>query len=74
MFWSLLIQNEWVYIKWQYLSEVTRGRYGKKYDSWFTLFRMLLFLRLALEAMYCVVRSAQIVNAKVVPVVVSDGG
>lgn len=68
---SFVIQNEWVYIKWQYLSKVTRGRYGKKYDSRFTYFRMRQFLRLALEMAYGAVNAILIENSRSV---VGDGG
>jgi putative transposase len=59
---SFVLQNEWVYIKWQYLSKVTRGRYGRRYDAEFTYFRMLLFLRVGLEEMYGVINSLPIKN------------
>jgi len=68
---SFVIQNEWVYIKWQYLSKVTRGRYGKKYDTRFTYFRMRQFLRLALEKVYGAVNAVLIENSRSV---VGDGG
>lgn len=61
---SFVIQNEWVYVKWQYLSKVTRGRYGRKYDSKFTYFRMRQFLRLALEKMYGAVNAVLIENSR----------
>nr|WP_148680790.1 transposase [Candidatus Nitrososphaera gargensis] len=68
---SLVIQNEWVYIKWQYLSKATRGRYGRRYDAEFTYFHMLLFLRLGLEQKYGAVYSVQIKNSRSV---IIDGG
>ena len=68
---SFVIQNEWVYIKWQYLSKVTRGRYGRRYDTRFTYFRMRQFLRLALEKVYGAVNAVLIENSRSV---VGDGG
>lgn len=68
---SLVMQNEWVYIKWQYLSKVTRGRYGRRYDTEFTYFHMLLFLRLGLEQKYGVINSVPIKNNRSVTI---DGG
>ncbi|WP_187147656.1 transposase [Candidatus Nitrososphaera gargensis] len=65
---SFVIQNEWVYIKWQYLSKTTRGRYGKKYDTRFTYFRMRQFLRLALEMVYSAVNSVQMKNGRSVTI------
>jgi putative transposase len=68
---SFVMQNEWVYVKWQYLSKVTRGRYGRKYDSRFTYFRMRQFLRLALEKIYGTVNAVLIENSRSVT---GDGG
>ncbi|MEP0825939.1 MAG: transposase [Nitrososphaera sp.] len=68
---SFVIQNEWVYVKWQYLSKTTRGRYGRKYDSKFTYFRMRQFLRLALEKVYGAVNAVLIENSRSI---VGDGG
>ena len=68
---SFVIQNEWVYVKWSYLSKVTRGRYGRKYDSKFTYFRMRQFLRLALEKVYGAIGSVLIENRMLITV---DGG
>nr|AFK24948.1 transposase ISH3 [uncultured archaeon] len=68
---SFVIQNERVYVKWQYLSKVARGRYGKKYDTRFTYFRMRQFLRLALEMVYGAVNAILIENSRSV---VGDGG
>jgi putative transposase len=68
---SFVMQNEWVYIKWQYLSKATRGRYGRRYDSEFTYFRMLRFLRLALEKVYVAVNAVLIENSRSVA---GDGG
>lgn len=68
---SFVIQNEWVYVKWQHLSKVTRGRYGKRYDARFTYFRMRQFLRLALEQIYGVVNAVLIENSRSI---IRDGG
>ncbi|MGC2428003.1 MAG: hypothetical protein WA421_13280 [Nitrososphaeraceae archaeon] len=34
------------------MSKITSGRYGRKYDTKFTYFLMLQFIRLALEKIY----------------------
>lgn len=66
---SFVIQNEWVYNKWSYLSSITRGRHGRKYDTGFTYFFMLQFIRLALENIYGAVNSVQMKNSRSVTIV-----
>lgn len=66
---SFVIQNEWVYNKWSYLSRIMPGRHGRKYDTGFTYFFMLQFIRLALEEMYGAVNSVQMKNSRSVTIV-----
>jgi hypothetical protein len=61
---SFTIQNEWIYDKWIYLSKITSGRYGRKYDTKFTYFLMLQFIRLALEKIYGMIYSIPIKNTR----------
>lgn len=65
---SFVIQNEWVYNKWTYLSRIARGRHGRKYDTGFTYFFMLQFIRLALEKIYGAVNSVQMKNGRSVTI------
>jgi putative transposase len=72
---SFTIQNEWIYDKWIYLSKITSGRYGRKYDTKFTYFLMLQFIRLALEKIYGIIYSIPIKNTRyVVATCVGDSG
>jgi putative transposase len=72
---SFTIQNEWIYDKWIYLSKITSGRYGRKYDTKFTYFLMLQFIRLALEKIYGIIYSIPIKNTRYVVVTcVGDSG
>ena len=66
---SFVIQNEWIYDKWSYLSKITAGsKYGRKYDIQFTYFFMLQFIRLALEKMYGIINSIPINNNRYIVV------
>ncbi|WP_148680757.1 hypothetical protein [Candidatus Nitrososphaera gargensis] len=58
-----------MYNKWSYLSRIARGRHGRKYDTGFTYFFMLQFIRLALEKIYGAVKnSVQMKNGRSVTI------